>query len=84
MAFKKPIGDNNVKQEVEFAESAKNSTIDSAMKSELKMISVKLPIDLIERVKRYQKSDMARRIDTQSYIFENAITKWLDEKGFEK
>ncbi|GAD17982.1 hypothetical protein HFN_1541 [Helicobacter fennelliae MRY12-0050] len=39
---------------------------------------------MIERVKRYQKSDMAKRVDMQSYIFEQAITQWLDAKGFEK
>lgn len=87
MAFKKPLSESGIQKGADFIESARGESLDSQnpkKENELKMVSVKLPPKLIERVKRYQKSDMARRIDTQSYIFEQAITQWLDAKGFEK
>lgn len=87
MAFKKPLSESGIQKGADFVESASGENVDSSntkQDRELKMISVKLPPSLIERVKRYQKSDMARRIDTQSYIFEQALTQWLDAKGFEK
>lgn len=87
MAFKKPLSESGVTKEADFVESASGENSESKHTkkgNELKIISVKLPIHLIERVKRYQKSDMAKRVDTQSYIFEQAITQWLDAKGFEK
>lgn len=85
MAFKKPLSESGIQKGADFIESAGGEKVDSSKQGgELKMISVKLPPSLIERVKRYQKSEMARRIDTQSYIFEQALTQWLDAKGFEK
>lgn len=85
MAFKKPLSESGIQKGADFVESASGEKVDSSTKQvELKMISVKLPPSLIERVKRYQKSEMARRIDTQSYIFEQALTQWLDERGVEK
>lgn len=92
MAFKKPLSESGIQKSREmgdgradFIESASGGNVDSSKQGEEpRMISVKLPPRLIERVKRYQKSDMARRIDTQSYIFEQALTQWLDERGVEK
>ncbi len=49
-----------------------------------KVFSVLLPIELIERLKRYQNSENAKRIETQTYIFTQALNAWLDSKGFEK
>ncbi|WP_263363177.1 MULTISPECIES: hypothetical protein [Helicobacter] len=43
-----------------------------------------MPIELIERLKRYQNSENAKRIETQNYIFTQALNAWLDAKGFEK
>lgn len=48
-----------------------------------KVFSVLLPIELIERLKRYQNSENAKRIETQTYIFTQALNAWLDSKGFE-
>lgn len=86
MAFKKPLSESGIRKGDDFIESADENLDSTNIKkgNELKMVSVKLPQQLIERVKSYQKSDMARRVDTQGYIFEQAITKWLDEKGFDK
>lgn len=87
MAFKKPLSESGIQKGADFIESASSESVYSQStkkENELKMVSIKLPPRLIERVKRYQKSDMARRIDTQSYIFEQALTQWLDAKGFEK
>lgn len=87
MAFKEPRGESGIKKKAEFVESASGENLDSkdAKKdNKLRMVSLKLPPEVIERVKRYQKSDMAKRVDTQSYIFEQAVMKWLDERGFEK
>ena len=86
MAFKKPLSESGIQKGADFIESAGGENVDSknSKRSELKMVSVQLPPQLIERVKRYQKSDMARRTDTQSYIFEQALSQWLDSKGFEK
>lgn len=41
-------------------------------------------LELIERLKRYQNSENAKRIETQTYIFTQALSAWLDSKGFEK
>lgn len=82
MTLQEPLESSAKK--VDSTESDTPDSISTKKANELKMVSVKLPIHVIERVKRYQKSDMARRVDTQSYIFEQAITQWLDEKGFEK
>ena len=49
-----------------------------------KVFSVLLPIELIERLKAYQNSENAKRIETQTYIFTQALTAWLDSKGFKK
>lgn len=49
-----------------------------------KVFSVLLPTDLIERLKRYQNSENAKRIETQTYIVTQALNAWLDNKGFEK
>ena len=61
--------------------------IDSKSKTESKnknnkVFSVLLPIELIERLKAYQNSENAKRIETQTYIFTQALNAWLDSKGF--
>ena len=35
-------------------------------------------LELIERLKRYQNSENAKRIETQTYIFTQALSAWLD------
>lgn len=41
-------------------------------------------IDSAPKLKRYQNSENAKRIETQTYIFTQALNAWLDSKGFEK
>ncbi|OBV28895.1 hypothetical protein BKN38_10025 [Helicobacter sp. CLO-3] len=47
-----------------------------------KVYSVLLPIELIDRLKRYQNREDAKRIETQTYICTQALNAWLDSKGF--
>lgn len=79
--------------ESEFENGGRATKIDSAPKlkrkaesknKDNKVFSVLLPIELIERLKRYQNSENAKRIETQNYIFTQALNAWLDAKGFEK
>lgn len=64
--------------------NAKRKTKKESKNKDNKVFSVLLPIELIEKLKRYQNSENAKRIETQTYIFTQALNAWLDSKGFEK
>lgn len=66
------------------AANTKHKTKAESKNKDNKVFSVLLPIELIERLKRYQNSENAKRIETQTYIFTQALNAWLDDKGFEK
>ncbi len=71
-------------KEVESSPKQKRKTKLESKNKDNKVFSVLLPIELIERLKRYQNSENAKRIETQTYIFTQALSAWLDSKGFEK
>lgn len=80
MGFKE-IKKNEIIQEKEkmFLEQARGETNEPKKQ---KTVSVLISLETIERLKRYQKTE-AKKIETQSYIYETAVNEWLDKKGFE-
>lgn len=79
------MGFKRTQSEKEFVESARGETSLSpkADKKELKNVSVLISLKTIDRIKRFQQTE-AKKIETQSYIYENAVNEWLDKRGFEK
>lgn len=70
-------------KEQEFLENARGETSLSTEKKEVKNVSVLISLKTINRIKRFQQTE-AKKIETQSYIYETAVNEWLDKRGFEK
>lgn len=73
----------------EFENGGRAQNTESKYKKEsknkdIKMFSAPIPVEVIERLKRYQNSEHAKKIETQAYILTQALNAWLDSKGFEK
>ncbi|RDU62934.1 hypothetical protein CQA53_08945 [Helicobacter didelphidarum] len=90
MAFKRPPTNvaTKVKSEEKFIQEARGETTHDISphaqdsKPLIKAMNIPLPIKTIERIKQYQ-STQARKFETQSYIFNEAINAWLDSKKFD-
>lgn len=85
MAFKQPPKSNDGYKKIQedrFIEEARGETssIESS-KPDLKNFLVPLPVDTIELVRKYQKTE-GKKIETQGYIVNEAILMWLKSKGF--
>lgn len=81
MAFKRqPV---NVEQKDDyFISSARGETSNVVIKPQLKAVNVPLPLETIQRLKHYQATE-AKKKETQSYIFNEALNIWLDSKKFD-
>lgn len=78
------MGFKRTQSEKEFIESARGETGSTKTdKKEIKSVSVLISLKTIDRIKRFQQTE-AKKIETQSYIYENAVNEWLDKRGFEK
>ncbi|MCR2057302.1 hypothetical protein CHLV4088_07820 [Campylobacter helveticus] len=83
MAFKQAPKNNDFKklQEDKFIEQVRGETNNEETKPKLKPLNVPLPIETINLLKNYQQTE-GKKIETQSYIVNEAILLWLKNKGF--
>ena len=84
MAFKEaPRNNNGIKkvQEDRFIEQARGETIYEKQKIDKKGFNVLLPIETINLLREYQRTE-AKKIESQAYIVNEAILLWLKSKGF--
>lgn len=84
MAFKEaPRNSNGIKkvQEDRFIEQARGETIYEKQKVDKKGFNVLLPIETINLLREYQRTE-AKKIESQAYIVNEAILLWLKSKGF--
>lgn len=84
MAFKEaPRNNNEIKkvQEDRFIEQARGETIYEKQKVDKKGFNVLLPIETINLLREYQRTE-AKKIESQAYIVNEAILLWLKSKGF--
>ncbi len=84
MAFKEaPRNNNGIKkvQEDRFIEQARGETIYEKQKVDKKGFNVLLPIETINLLREYQRTE-AKKIESQAYIVNEAILLWLKSKGF--
>lgn len=84
MAFKEaPRNNNGIKkvQEDRFIEQARGETIYEKQKVDKKGFNVLLPIETINLLREYQRTE-AKKIESQAYIVNEAILLWLKNKGF--
>ncbi|TXE84754.1 hypothetical protein FPD46_00530 [Campylobacter peloridis] len=68
------------KQKKEFIEKAQGETHFSRKKDKIGRY-ILLDSDLSDRLEEYIKLE-AKRFETKSYIFNEALDKWLESKGF--
>lgn len=84
MAFREaPRNNNGIKkvQEDRFIEQARGETIYEKQKVDKKGFNVLLPIETINLLREYQRTE-AKKIESQAYIVNEAILLWLKSKGF--
>lgn len=84
MAFKEaPRNNNGIKkvQEDRFIEQARGETIYEKQKVDKKGFNVLLPIETINLLREYQRTE-AKKIESQAYIVNEAILLWLKSRGF--